>query len=137
MTKTAAGGNRGSCWECSCPISKRTLAEYHSGLKPNRYYEAQVRRDQLRVRLRTKEEQRLTTERTIEQLRGLAKDVLVNFDFDDFVDDSRQFVVESDKLQNAQIGYKRRVADLAKKGFFGLNKAIYGRTALTGDEQVA
>lgn len=34
------------------PNSKRTLAEFHSGLKPNAYYEAQAERERLRVELR-------------------------------------------------------------------------------------
>lgn len=95
--------------------SKQTLADYHSGLKPNEYYSAQSRRNILQAQRKSLEGERHVLHQTLQSMRELVSDVVLSFDIVDFQLESEQLLVESRKLHEYQIAYRQRLAEIAEE----------------------
>jgi hypothetical protein len=95
--------------------STKTLAEYHSGLKPNAYYAAQTRRNLLQVQRKELEAERAVVHQTLRTMQQLVSDVVLSFDLDDFQEESDQLLEESRKLHQDQADYRKRLADISEE----------------------
>lgn len=95
------------------PNSARTLAEYHSGLKPNEYYVAQTRRNMLQAQRKELEAERRILHQTLQNMWQLVSDVVLSFDLDDFQEESAQLLEESRKLHEDQTAYRQRLAEIS------------------------
>lgn len=95
--------------------SKQTLAEYHSGLKPNEYYAAQTRRNLLQAQRKSLEGERSVLHQTLDSMRDLVSDVVLSFDLADFQAESEQLLAESRKLHTDQLAYRQRLADISEE----------------------
>src|ERR1700733_4075819 len=82
--------------------SPKTLAEYHSGLKPNEYYEALTRRNLLQVHRKELETEREVLQQTLRKMQQVVTDVVLSFDLSDFQEESAQLLEESRKLHQDQ-----------------------------------
>ena len=95
--------------------SKQTLADYHSGLKPNEYYAAQTRRNMLQAQRKELEAEREILHQTLKKMQELVPDVVLSFDLDDFQDESARLLDESRRLHEEQVGYRQRLADISEE----------------------
>lgn len=95
--------------------SKQTLAEYHSGLKPNAYYTAQTRRNLLQAQRKELEAEREILHQTFQNMRELVSDVVLSFDLQDFRKETEQLLDESRKLHDDQLAYRQRLADISEE----------------------
>jgi len=95
--------------------SSKTLAEYHSGLKPNEYYVAQTRRNMLQVQRRELEAERGVLHQTLRNMQQLVSDVVLSFDLADFQEESDQLLEESRKLHQDEADYRQRLAAISEE----------------------
>jgi predicted house-cleaning noncanonical NTP pyrophosphatase (MazG superfamily) len=95
--------------------SSKTLAEYHSGLKPNEYYAAQTVRNLLQVQRKELEAERNVLHQTLRGMLQLVSDITLSFDLDDFREESAQLIDESRKLHQDQSDYRQRLADISEE----------------------
>lgn len=95
--------------------SKQTLADYHSGLKPNAYYEAQTRRSLLQAERKNLEAERLIVHQTLQSMRNLVTDVVLSYDMQDFQQATDQLLVESRHLHEHQQAYRQKLADISEE----------------------
>lgn len=95
--------------------SKQTLAEFHSGLKPNEYYAARTQRDLLQAQRRALETERHVLSQTLQGMQTLVSDVVLSYHLDDFMQESEQLLDESRELHADQLAYRQALADLAEE----------------------
>jgi predicted house-cleaning noncanonical NTP pyrophosphatase (MazG superfamily) len=95
--------------------SPKTLAEYHSGLKPNEYYEALTRRNLLQVHRKELETEREVLQQTLRKMLQVVTDVVLSFDLSDFQEESSQLLEESRKLHQDQSDYRQRLANISEE----------------------
>ena len=95
--------------------SSKTLAEYHSGLKPNEYYAAQTVWNLLQVQRKELEAERAVLHQTPRSLQQLVSDIVLSFDLDDFQEESAQLIEESRKLHQDQADYRQRLVDISEE----------------------
>jgi hypothetical protein len=95
--------------------SPKTLAEYHSGLKSNEYYEAQARRNLLQVYRKALEAEREVLQQTLRKMLQVVTDVVLSFDLSDFQEESDQLLEESRKLNQDQSDYRQRLANISEE----------------------
>jgi len=94
------------------PNSARTLSEYHSGIRPNDYYEAMAERDRLRALAQTLEVERKAIDDAIRKIRTAAGEITLSYELSDFSSETTRLVSESQKLHEAQVSYRERLAAL-------------------------
>jgi hypothetical protein len=95
--------------------SPKTLAEYHSGIKPNEYYEAQARRNLMQVQRRELEAEREVLQQTLRKMQQVVTDIVLSFDLNDFQEESAQLLEESRKLHQDQSDYRQRLANISEE----------------------
>ncbi len=110
--------------------SKQTLAEYHSGLKPNAYYAAQTERNLLQTQRRTLEAEREVLHQTLQNMQALVTDVVLSFDLNDFQQESDQLLEESRQLHAEQLAYRQRLSDIADERRLWLEQRDLVKAAL-------
>jgi hypothetical protein len=97
------------------PDSGRTLADYHSGLRPNAYYAAKTRLNLIQAHRKELEVERLVLEQTLRRMQELVSDVVLSFNLDDFQEESDQLLDESRKLHLDQAQYRQRLANISEE----------------------
>ena len=95
--------------------SKQTLADYHSGLKPNAYYAAQTRRNLVQAQRKALEAEREVFHQTLESMRELVSDVVLSFNLTDFQVETEQLLAESRKLHNDQLAYRQKLSNISEE----------------------
>ncbi|MFK8018669.1 MAG: hypothetical protein AB8B86_02780 [Pseudomonadales bacterium] len=95
--------------------SKKTLAEYHTGLKPNAYYEAKAARDQLKVDIKKVEVQKKGISEALKELRELNGSTGLYFSLDDFERETSELLEESRKLYIAQSKHRELLGQLYER----------------------
>ncbi len=95
--------------------SKPTLADYHSGLKPNAYYAAQTRRNLLQSQRKNLEAERNVLHQTLQSMRELVTDIVLSYDMRDFQQETDQLLVESRHLHEQQQAYRQKLADISEE----------------------
>lgn len=94
------------------PRSPASLADYHSGLKPNAYYVAQAARDGVSERLRDAEGHRQGLVDALGHLRQIEPETAVFFDLDDFRAETDNLLAESRSLYDQQILYREKLSQV-------------------------
>jgi FtsZ-binding cell division protein ZapB len=94
------------------PNSARTLSEYHSGIRPNEYYEAVAERDRVRALLQAAEIERKAISDAIQKVRGVAGEITLQYELKEFSQETDRLVSESQRLHDAQVSYRERLAQL-------------------------
>lgn len=110
--------------------SKQTLAEYHSGLKPNAYYGAQTERNLLQKQRRELEAEREVFHQTMQNMQSLVSDVVLSFDLSDFQQESDELLEESRKLHAEQLDYRQKLSDIADERRLWLEQRDLVKAAL-------
>lgn len=95
--------------------SKRTLAEYHTGLKPNEYYEAKAARDQLKVEVKEEEVKRKGMSEALKELRDLNDSTGLYFNLDDFKRETTALLEESRNLYRIQSEHRETIGKLVEQ----------------------
>lgn len=90
--------------------SARSLSEYHSGLKPNQYYEAKADRDRISVELAAIDAERRAVDQALRKVREQMPAIPLALDIDAFSQETDRLVAEGQTLHNRQSKYR---ADLA------------------------
>ncbi|OAE96759.1 hypothetical protein AYJ54_36380 [Bradyrhizobium centrolobii] len=129
-----------SAWEpfrnMYLPRSAATLADYHSGLKPNEYYAAQAERDRLATVLREAELRRDGVVAAVEELRTVEPDTDVHFNIDDFQAETAELLAESTRLLDEQNSYRAKLSELIDARALWITQAEITRAALGETDEV-
>ncbi|WP_428391508.1 hypothetical protein [Lichenicoccus sp.] len=110
--------------------SKQTLADYHSGLKPNAYYAGQTRRNLIQSQRKLLEGEREVLHQTLESMRDLVSDVVLSFDLTDFQVETEQLLAESRKLHQDQLAYRQKLSDISEERRLWLEQRDLVRASL-------
>ncbi|MBK3664799.1 hypothetical protein JJE66_26675 [Bradyrhizobium diazoefficiens] len=94
------------------PNSDASLAEYHSGLKPNAYYVARAERDRLAVELRGVQAQLQGLRDALEQIRSVQPEAGIYFDLKDFEAETNSLLAECSELLNQQNAHRTKLSEL-------------------------
>lgn len=94
------------------PYSDASLAEYHSGLKPNAYYVARAERDRLSVGFREMQAQLQGLRDALEQIRSVQPETGVYFDLKDFEAETNSLLAECSELLNQQNAHRAKLSEL-------------------------
>jgi hypothetical protein len=129
-----------SAWEpfrnMYLPRSAATLADYHSGLKPNEYYAAQADKDRLATVLREAEVRRDGVVAVVEELRSVEPDPAVNYNIDDFQTETAELLAESTRLLDEQNSYRAKLSELIDARALWITQAEVTRAALSETDEV-
>lgn len=118
------------------PRSAVTLADYHSGLKPNAYYVAQAEKDRLAVCLKEAETKRRGLAEAVDHLRQVEADTQVHFDLSDFQAETERLLIESQRLHDQQARHRVALAELVESRALWAAQASVTRAALAESEEV-
>jgi hypothetical protein len=94
------------------PDSPRTLAEYHSGLKPDQYYSAKAGIAGERIELAALEAGVKTLRETIAQVQQIDEQISPTYDLAEFKSEIDDLVDESSKLLELQTRFRNKVSEL-------------------------
>ena len=92
--------------------SPKTLAEYHSGIKPDAYYSAKAALAKERLALNGLEVVIRTLRETISQVQQIDDAASPTYDLQEFASDVDDLVAESETLFAQQVQYRRSISDL-------------------------
>jgi hypothetical protein len=93
----------------------RSLAEYHSGMRPNTYYEAKAKRDVVRAELLTIEAERKATHLALQKVRESMAGAPVALSLEVFSQDTDRLVAETQLLYAEQARYREELASLMEE----------------------
>lgn len=92
--------------------STKTLAEYHSGIRPDGYYSAKASLAKERLALGGLEVAIRALRETISQVQKIDDVAGPTYDLDEFASDVDELVAESQVLYKKQVEYRRSLSDL-------------------------
>jgi len=129
-----------SAWEpfrsMYLPRTPATLADYHSGLKPNAYYAAQAEKDRLAVGLRNAEVRRQGLTEAVEQLRAVEPETAVYFNLADYEAETGNLLAESARLLDQQVAHRSELSELVDTRALWLAQIQVTRAALREFDEV-
>jgi len=88
------------------PNSAKSLSEYHSGLRPNGFYEAKAERDRLKAELTKIEAERQAVDHAMRRIRESMPALPLAIDLATFSEETERLVSEGQALHNAQSRYR-------------------------------
>ncbi|MFM9848577.1 MAG: hypothetical protein ACKVP3_15615 [Hyphomicrobiaceae bacterium] len=94
------------------PASAKSLSEYHSGLRPNAYYEAKAERDLLSAEMTKTDAERKAVDQALLKIRESMPATPIDFDMDAFRGDTDRLVSQSQALHNEQARYRTDLASV-------------------------
>lgn len=118
------------------PDTARTLADYHSGLKPNEYYVARAERDRMKRELSETETRRRGLVDAVDHLKKSAPDVTLHLTLADFEDETARLVEESQRLHEREVAHREKLAELAEVRALWSAQLAVARAALSELEEV-
>jgi hypothetical protein len=128
-----------SAWEpfrnMYLPRSAATLADYHSGLKPNAYYVAQAK-DRLAVGLRNAEVRLRGLIEAVEHLRAVEPETAIYFNLEDFEAETANWLAESARLFDQQLAHRAKLSELVDTRALWLAQIQVTRAALSEFDEV-
>jgi len=96
--------------------SARSLSEYHSGMKPNAYYEAKARRDLIKGQLATIDSERGVIQQTLKKIRETMSAIPLALSLEAFSEDTDRLVVtEGQALHAEESQYRAELASLSEE----------------------
>ncbi|MFL1462607.1 hypothetical protein ACI6QG_10420 [Roseococcus sp. DSY-14] len=118
------------------PDSARTLADYHSGLKPNEYYVARSERDRMLRELSEVELRRRGLVNAVDHLKETAPDLALHLTLADFEDETARLVEESQRLHEREVEHREKLAELAEVRALWSAQLAVARAALSELDEV-
>ena len=118
------------------PDGARTLADYHSGLKPNEYYVARAERDRLLLELSEVELRRRGLVNAVDHLEETARDLTLQLTLADFEDETARLVEESQRLHDREVEHREKLAELAEVRALWSAQLAVARAALSELDEV-
>ena len=94
------------------PNSAKTLIEYHSGLKPNAYYELLAEKELLYSQMKSAQELLKGLQGALEHLSSSEGDSDVHLRLEDFKEDTERLVTESKRLMEVQSAFRGKLAQM-------------------------
>ena len=101
------------------PNSKRTLSNYHSGLRTNDYYFALAARERQLHAIRELEAERTPLTRAIEEVAKLTTNLAIDLSIHSFEDETKELARRSATLNSQQSSYRSKLSS------FSSEKAIW------------
>ncbi len=93
----------------------KALAEYHSGLRPNAYYEAKAERDLWKAELLKTEAERRAVDQAARKIQDAMPDFPLEFDLEAFKEDTARLLREAQTLHDAQVKYRTELSALSEE----------------------
>jgi hypothetical protein len=118
------------------PDGARTLADYHSGLKPNEYYVARAERDRMLRELSEVELRRRGLVNAVDHLKDTAPDLTLHLTLADFEDETARLVEESQRLHEREVEHREKLAELAEVRALWSAQLAVARAALSELDEV-
>jgi hypothetical protein len=118
------------------PNSARTLADYHSGLKPNEYYVARAERDRMTREQSEVELRRRGLVNAVDHLAETAPDLTLHLTLADFEDETARLVDESQQLHEREVEHREKLAELAEVRALWSAQLAVARAALCELDEV-
>jgi hypothetical protein len=118
------------------PDGARTLADYHSGLRPNEYYVARAERDRMQRELSEVELRRRGLVNAVDHLKETAPDLTLHLTLADFEDETARLVVESQRLHEREVEHREKLAELAEVRALWSAQLAVARAALSELDEV-
>ena len=118
------------------PDGARTLADYHSGLKPNEYYVARAERDRMLRELSEVELRRRGLVNAVDYLKETAPDLTLHLTLADFEDETARLVEESQRLHEREVEHREKLAELAEVRALWSAQLAVARAALSELDEV-
>lgn len=97
------------------PTTKRTLAEYHIGLKTNAYYEARAKRREKQTLVQKLEARRDALHRALQTVKDALSDSNLTFDISIFRAETDRLLEHARALFKRQVSYRSRLAALSEE----------------------
>jgi hypothetical protein len=94
------------------PNSAKLLSEYHSGVRPNEYYEARAERERLRALIGAAELERKAISDAIKKIRAATSEITLSYELNDFSNETSRLVSESQSLHESEVKYREQLAAL-------------------------
>ncbi|MGD9670793.1 MAG: hypothetical protein AB7U75_17395 [Hyphomicrobiaceae bacterium] len=92
------------------PGSAKSLAEYHSGLRPNAYYEAKAERDLLSAEMTKIDAERKAVDQALLKIRESMPATPVDLDIETFRGETDRLVAQGQALHDEQARYRAQLA---------------------------
>ncbi len=94
------------------PESTRTLADYHSGIRPDQYYQARVDLTADRLALSALDASVQTLRDAITQIQQIDDGASPTYDMGEFRSEMEELITESETLLSQQRAYRSEISDL-------------------------
>jgi hypothetical protein len=94
------------------PNSPKALSEYHSGLRPNAFYEAKAQRDRLKAEFNKIDAERKAVDQAYRRIGDTMTGAVISIDLDEFKNEAESLVRESQALHDAQTRYRNELATI-------------------------
>jgi len=97
------------------PNRRATLAEYHTGIKPNEYYENLAVRDEAKFQLNGVGQQRSAVDALYREVGEIEKNTTIVYELKDFENEISELVRQSTELSKREALFRGRVHDLVEQ----------------------
>lgn len=110
--------------------SSQSLAEYHSGLRPNAYYEAKATRDQAKAELATIDAERNAVHNALTRIREEMPATPISLNLEAFSTETDRLVAGGQSLHNEQARYRSELAALNEEYHLWIDHVAVVESAL-------
>lgn len=97
------------------PHTSRLLPDYHSGIRPNEYYEALAERERLRAQISSAELERKAVNDAIAKIKAATGEITLSYELSDFSNETGRLISESQRLHEAEVKYRQQLASLREE----------------------
>jgi hypothetical protein len=97
------------------PGHAKSLADYHSGLRPHSYYDAKAERDKIGGELSELERERNAVHQALKRVRESMPPTPLALDLQAFTSDTERLVAEGQRLHDEQARYRTELAALREE----------------------
>lgn len=112
------------------PNSAKSLSEYHSGLRPNVYYEAKAERDRLKAELTKLDAERNAVDHALRRIRESMPALPLAVNLEAFSEDTDRLVREGQALHDAQSRYRNVLSAINEEFHLWSEHVVVVETAL-------
>lgn len=111
--------------------SRKALAEYHSGLRPNEYYVAQAERNRVLANITAHQTERNAVQSALDRFSAAGPAIQIRYKLDEFQSEIDQFLMETERLRTEQTRYRQTLSVLHEERQLWRNQAAVLENALS------